>query len=598
MSRSSRRAAPLSSADRNFLAARQAVADNPILAPLLAHAWCRRYADGDYPRNGLVAVDGSGTLHAHPTRLATVDEWQYALTHCLLHLAFGHVVAAARPREWNIACDYAVARFIFEVKLARLPEPLPATSYPRGEQELYRHLCERGIPDELCGYGSGGRGVPDMLVTPPARYGQPKDWARLFSAGIADAVSDAVDRAGGVEYPAGAASPRKLSAAARAKSWFIGSFPLLGSMAAAFTIVEDRDICRRLDIQVAAVDPSAREIYINPLAGLTERECRFVMAHELLHVGLNHAGRCRGRDAYLWNVACDYVINGWLVDMMIGDMPDVGGLHDPQLAGLSAESVYDRLASDLRRHRKLRTFRGASVGDILGPLSEDWWRGEAGLSLDEFYRRCLAQGLAFHEEGGRGLLPAGLVEEIRAQACPPIPWDVELAQWLDLHFAPVEKRRTYARASRRQFSTPDIPRPRWVCEDGWAEARTFGVVLDTSGSMERADLARALGAIASYCVSREVPRVRVVFCDAHPYDQGYLAPEDVAGRVRVRGRGGTVLQPGVDLLESAADFPGKGPVLIITDGECDRVRVRREHAFLMTRKGRLPFVAKGRVFRM
>ncbi len=203
--------------------------------------------------------------------------------------------------------------------------------------------------------------------------------------------------------------------------------------------------------------------------------------------------------------------------------------------------------------------------------------------------------------------PAGALDWNIGESCgcnlltlppPPIPWAVELAQWLDLHFAPVEKRRTYARASRRQFSTPDIPRPSWACADDWAEARTVGVVLDTSGSMERADLARALGAIASYCVSREVPRVRVVFCDAHPYDQGYLAPEDVAGRVRVRGRGGTVLQPGIDLLESAVDFPGKGPVLVITDGGGDRVRVRREHAFLMTRKGRLPLVALGRVFRM
>ena len=30
--------------------------------------------------------------------------------------------------------------------------------------------------------------------------------------------------------------------------------------------------------------------------------------------------------------------------------------------------------------------------------------------------------------------------------------------------------------------------------------------------------------------------------------------------------GGTVLQPGVDLLEAAEDFPKDGPILIITDG--------------------------------
>ena len=58
----------------------------------------------------------------------------------------------------------------------------------------------------------------------------------------------------------------------------------------------------------------------------------------------------------------------------------------------------------------------------------------------------------------------------------------------------------------------------------------------------------ALGSVASYAAEREVPLVRVIFCDARAYDAGYLAPEDIAGRVEVKGRGGTVLQPAVELL--------------------------------------------------
>ena len=93
--------------------------------------------------------------------------------------------------------------------------------------------------------------------------------------------------------------------------------------------------------------------------------------------------------------------------------------------------------------------------------------------------------------------------------------------------------------------------------------------------------------------------VRVVFCDAAAYDAGYMAPEDIAGRVEVKGRGGTVLQPGVDLLEKAQDFPKEGPILIITDGMIDStLRVRREHAFLLSQWKRLPFVSKGKIFHM
>ncbi len=87
----------------------------------------------------------------------------------------------------------------------------------------------------------------------------------------------------------------------------------------------------------------------------------------------------------------------------------------------------------------------------------------------------------------------------------------------------------------------------------------FGVVLDTSGSMDIRILGRALGAIASYADAREVPRVRVVFCDAAAYDAGWLTPQDIAGRVRVPGRGGTVIQPGIDLLERPKTSLPKDP---------------------------------------
>ncbi|GAB2849764.1 hypothetical protein GCM10027200_57660 [Lentzea nigeriaca] len=74
--------------------------------------------------------------------------------------------------------------------------------------------------------------------------------------------------------------------------------------------------------------------------------------------------------------------------------------------------------------------------------------------------------------------------------------------------------------------------------------------------------------------------------------------EDIAGRVTVRGRGGTVLQPGVDLLERASDCPSAGPIPVITDGCCDVLRIRREHAFPVPAGALPPFRTRGPVFRM
>lgn len=100
------------------------------------------------------------------------------------------------------------------------------------------------------------------------------------------------------------------------------------------------------------------------------------------------------------------------------------------------------------------------------------------------------------------------------------------------------------------------------------------------------------------CRYRDVPAVRLVFCDAAAYDQGYVTPESMAERIKVRGRGGTVLQTGIDILEKAGDFPEKGPILIITDGSCDHLRIHRDHAFLIPRGSNLPFPPRGKVFRM
>jgi len=76
-----------------------------------------------------------------------------------------------------------------------------------------------------------------------------------------------------------------------------------------------------------------------------------------------------------------------------------------------------------------------------------------------------------------------------------------------------------------------------------------------------------------------------------------LAPEDIAGRVAVKGRGGTILQPGVDLLLMTKDFPKDAPILIITDGEIEPdLHVKREHAFLVPSGKRLPFHPRGKVF--
>lgn len=559
----------------------------------------RQYEYEKYPADGLCVVTSDGYILCNTKLRAERGQWARALAHCLLHLGLEHFKKKEQPFLWNIACDCVVEKFLTDFKFG---EPFYYSPLPAGikdEEQLYSRLVESVYKiEEYAGFGTACEKTPDMKFEKESEDylgNQHTLWPKLFAEGLSAAVRSAVRVASG-EQTALSNDPDESvnSAACRAKQWFISSYPLLGAVASNFKVIEDPLTCLRMKVTIAAVSPALSEIYINPAHPLGMEEMRFVMAHELLHAALRHDARREWRDAYLWNVACDYVINQWLTEMGVGERPS-GALYDEQLKDMNAEAIYDLIVTDMRTYRKLATLRGVGLGDILpgerGP--------SADVDLDAFYRRALAQGLSYHQEQERGYLPAGLVEEIRALAQPPIPWDVELARWFDEQFTPAEKTRSYARPSRRQSSTPDIPRPNWSISLAALDGKTFGVVLDTSGSMDSGLLAAALGAIASYSAARDVPAARVVFCDASAYDAGYMMPEDIAGTVKVKGRGGTVLQPGIDLLDQADDFPKTAPILIITDGGCDKVILHgREHAFLVPHWANLPFVPKGKVFRM
>lgn len=551
---------------------------------------------------GWLALAPDGAIWVHPKRLAPPEEWARVLALAYVALGFGLVRQREPQSLWEVAALLVAERFCQEAGIGVASENLlhPDVAIPvSGEEPLFRDLVTEGCDpallvwrETLCGKG--------MTVFLPAdeRAGlhRPPAWRDLLADGIARSVGQAIEKAGGRTVATGGTT-RRLTAALKAQRRLVNSHPLLGALAIGFDLEEDPRVCQLHDIRVAAIDVGSRTIWINPAAGLNEAECLFVFAHELLHAGLNHASRRRGRDPFLWNAACDFVINGWLIEMAIGAPPTVGLLHDAELAGRSAEEIYDQLARDMRRARKLATLRGPGLPDLFG-------KEEGGIFVDAeaYCRRALWQGMErCLMSGGRGTLPAGLVEEIRGLAQPPIPWDVRLAYWFDEHFPPPELRRSYARPSRRQASTPDIPRPS-VAKPPEEErrARVFGVVLDTSGSMEPKLLGKAIGAIASYAQAREVFALRLVYCDAAAYDAGWLPPESLLERVAVKGRGGTVLQRGVDCLRDAVrrdDFPERGPVLLITDGYCEeQLSIAFEHAFLVPEGHRLPFTPRGEVF--
>jgi predicted metal-dependent peptidase len=554
--------------------------------------WCDA---ADWRPGSLCRIESDATIVVNADAELSTAQWLAALAVATLVLALGAPRRLVVPSPLaDLAAQLAALHWWRTLKVGVLPEhmELAPEMLQWGRLPLVEIVARlKSEPEHALhdGRWTLNRSLEQPLLANGAVLS--RDLEQVFAQAMVDNAKRALQAQHEVSHaPRAGVSPN--SAAARAKRWLIAHYPLLGGLLTQFDLVEDVQVCRNMDIRVAAIHVGSGEIYINPARGLDLEQCKFVVAHEVLHAGLCHSSRRNGRDPYLWNVACDFVINDWLVTMNVGIAPD-GLLFDEDLRGGSADDIYLRLAADLRVRRRLCTLRGDDV-DLLDE------RAERGFTdREEFCRRALAQGLDHHQCSGRGVLPAGLVEAIRTLAQPPIPWQAALAEWMRERFALVERQRTYARPSRRQSTTPDTPRPRFVAPDDERTTRTFGVIVDTSASMDRIELGKAIGAIVSYSQAQDVREVRLVYCDAQPHDEGFVAIDALASRVSVRGRGGTVLQPAVDLLQTRRDFPKDAPILLITDGFCEAdLRVAREHAFLLSSGGRLPFVTRKPVFRM
>ena len=158
--------------------------------------------------------------------------------------------------------------------------------------------------------------------------GNRQAYETLFAEGIRLAVQQAVEQAANVQVSDRRERWQPLE---QARQWVMNHLPLLGALAAQMRVITDASLCDRMDISMAAVNGFLGEIVLSPGSRSHAPEVLFVYVHELLHVRLLHATRLQGRDHEVWNIACDFVINGWLVEMGVGRPPQIGLLYDPRL---------------------------------------------------------------------------------------------------------------------------------------------------------------------------------------------------------------------------------------------------------------------------
>ncbi len=324
----------------------------------------------------------------------------------------------------------------------------------------------------------------------------------------------------------------------------------------------------------AGIFPSGH-LLIHPdfLDELSLPDLTFVLAHELLHLALRTHERGQGTNISLVNTAHDYIINDILTHEL-GTQPPAGGLTWPDARFMSLEEIVSQLHQDGVPHDPASNWEFRGVGS-LGTLQNDVMSAdlehklfpnsnpashkqaakqvksaaEKGATLSQLidsWQRDRDKQKPGHQSGQFGII----ADAIRGTYRPP--WERAIQRWFD---ATSPKVRTFARPSRRGANRTDV-----VLPGRKREGSTLNIILDSSGSMED-DLARALGAIASFCDAVGIEQVRVLQCDVDVTKDEFVATEQLA-RYEISGLGGTNMTPA---MEKLADDPDVESVILITD---------------------------------
>jgi predicted metal-dependent peptidase len=202
---------------------------------------------------------------------------------------------------------------------------------------------------------------------------------------------------------------------ARVKLLF--SQPFFGNMATRLKVKDASEWC-----QTAATEGT--HLYYNHdfFDKMSVDQVVFVVAHEILHNVFAHMDRVEGRNRKIWNIACDYTVNGQLMRDRIGTPPDIKFFHDTKYYGMGAEEIYDELMQN-------------SDEELLNQLGElvdehiDWEEGDGEGSpryskeeLKQIRDQVIEGVIQASQAAGAGNVPAEIARLIKSMTEPKMNW--------------------------------------------------------------------------------------------------------------------------------------------------------------------------------
>ena len=300
-------------------------------------------------------------------------------------------------------------------------------------------------------------------------------------------------------------------------------------------------------------------IWYNPhnTAKLSDAALGFVLAHEIGHLAYESRDRQHGRDGFLWNCATDYAINrivaGLEDPLQFGCPmyePPEGILLDRRFDGLTAEAIYERLATAPGQLGGL-VVRDDAVDGL--PVTGHGGGLDVHLptTLDDEAHEALAGRLreaAAHwaSTGKQGHAPGDTLRDLDAGR-GHMPWRRLLRAFLGASLAVDEY-------------DPQRPNRRWLAEDvfrpGLGSERIGHIVvaIDSSGSMSKALLSTACAELRA--IVTHAAEAQVIVADARVHET--FALDDVEpwlARRRIAGGGGTDHRPVFDQISAQRQRP-------------------------------------------
>ncbi|MHC1636280.1 MAG: vWA domain-containing protein [Candidatus Methanospirareceae archaeon] len=292
--------------------------------------------------------------------------------------------------------------------------------------------------------------------------------------------------------------------------------PFFGTLALHLKFKEVTEETPILGIIIPTAATDGEYLYYNRewVSGLSDEELDFMIAHEVMHIALEHALRQGNRRKNKWNAACDYAINPILVDA--GLSKPIGVLYEEKFKGMSAEKIYNLLPDEEYPEWDI----------LLEP------RDRKEQEKLKQWKAHVAKAITAAKM--RGKLPAGIEELIKDILQPKLNWREILRRLIvanfksDYTWIPPNKKHIWNGLTLPAMKSEGIG--------------TVIIGVDTSASISDEELKQFFGEVQAILDTFDM-ELYVVQHDAavQKYDVHYKG--DVLNEVKVKGRGGTSHKP-------------------------------------------------------